>query len=110
MNADTAASTNKDIYRRFIQIGGLILVQAIILFLSAGKLNWGAAWVYMGLYLAFIAANAIVLLPRQESRDLIAERSRVKAGAKDWDRRMGILLSISGLSVLVVAGLDERFS
>lgn len=108
MDANTTAS-NKDLYRRFVQIGFLILVQAAVLFLSAGKLAWDAAWVYMGLYLAFIAANAIILLPRQESRGLIAERSRVKADAKDWDRRLGILLSLTGLAVLVVSGLDERF-
>lgn len=40
---------------------------------------------------------------------MIVERSQVKADAKDWDRRLGILLSVSGLAILIVAGLDERF-
>ena len=41
----------KPVVRRFLQIGVLIVVQALALFLAAGKFNWAEGWVYMGLYL-----------------------------------------------------------
>lgn len=50
MDANKTDPGRQALYRRFGQIGFLILVQAVILFLSAGKLNWSAAWIYMGLY------------------------------------------------------------
>lgn len=97
----------KDIVKRLIQIGGYILVQAAILFLAAGRLQWAMAWVYLGLYVAMIAVNAVIILPRHP--ELIAERSRVKEDAKAWDRVISTLVGVSGLLILVAAGLDTRF-
>ncbi len=96
------------IVRRFAQIGVLIIVQAAILFLAAGRIDWAQAWAYMILYVAVIALNASIMLPRNS--DLIAERGQIKEDAKGWDKRMGVLTGITGLAVLVVCGLDERFN
>lgn len=94
--------------RRLVQIGVLILTQAVILFLSAGTLLWVEGWVYILSYLAFIALNAALILPK--GAGLVAERSRIGAGAKSWDLRFSGLIPILGAAILLVAGLDERFS
>lgn len=37
--------------KRFGQIGSMILVIGLTLFLAAGRWNWWNAWAYLGLYL-----------------------------------------------------------
>jgi protein-S-isoprenylcysteine O-methyltransferase Ste14 len=97
------------IRKRLVQIGLLVLIQAVLLFLSAGQLGWGAAWVYILLYIVFISLNGMILFPRQESREMIEERAQVKEGSKRWDKVMGLVMALFGPAILVVAGLDERF-
>jgi protein-S-isoprenylcysteine O-methyltransferase Ste14 len=93
--------------RRFAQIGVLILVYALLLFGSAGQLDWAAGWAYIGIYVAFIALNAILLLPGR--RELIAERGRVAPNTERWDRVLAALYTLLGPAILVVGGLDQRF-
>ncbi len=91
--------------RRFAQIGVLILVQALALFLSVGRGNWAEAWVYLGLYLAFIALNAVLMLPQGTA--LIEERGRTEI-PHGWDRVVGVFIAVCGPAILIVSGLDER--
>jgi protein-S-isoprenylcysteine O-methyltransferase Ste14 len=95
------------IRKRLVQIFSIVLVQAVLLFLSAWKWNWWNAWAYLGLYLAFLVFNAIVLLGKH--KDLVEERSQVGQGTKGWDRVIGSISAFGGLLILVLAGLDERF-
>jgi protein-S-isoprenylcysteine O-methyltransferase Ste14 len=95
------------IRKRLVQIGFLVLIQAVLLFVSAWKWSWWNAWVYIGLYLAFLVFNAIVLLGKH--KDLVEERSQVGQGTKGWDRVIGSISAFGGLLILVLAGLDERF-
>jgi hypothetical protein len=39
--------TGKNIFRRLLQVSMGIVITAIILFVSAGKINWIYAWVYI---------------------------------------------------------------
>jgi protein-S-isoprenylcysteine O-methyltransferase Ste14 len=94
------------IRKRLVQIGFLVLLQAVILFLSVGKWDWWNAWAYLGLYLAFIAINAIVLLPGH--KELVEERSQIGEGAKGWDKVIGGVSAFGGLAILILAGLEER--
>jgi protein-S-isoprenylcysteine O-methyltransferase Ste14 len=93
------------VIRRFGQIALLVALQAILLFASAGRLDWLEGWLYVSLYLFFIALDAVLILPK--GPDLIEERARM-GGFKGWDRPVMALYSVSGLAMLVVAGLDER--
>lgn len=58
--------------RRMAQVAIIILIQALVLFITAGRLDWVAAWMYLGAYLGIVIVNTLVLLPR--SPELIAER------------------------------------
>jgi protein-S-isoprenylcysteine O-methyltransferase Ste14 len=95
------------IRKRLVQIGFLVLIQAIILFASAWKWNWWNAWAYMGEYLLFLVFNLFVLLPYH--KDLVEERSQIGEGAKGWDKVIGAIGAFGGLFILILAGLDERF-
>jgi len=95
------------IRKRLVQILFLVLFQAVILFVAVWKWNWWNAWAYLGLYLAFLAFNAIVLLGKH--KDLVEERSQIGEGAKGWDKVIGGISAFGGLLILALAGLDERF-
>ncbi|MFH2101847.1 MAG: isoprenylcysteine carboxylmethyltransferase family protein [Chloroflexota bacterium] len=94
------------IRRRLVQVGFLVLIQAVTLFASAWKWDWWNAWAFLGLYLAFLAGNALLLLPRH--KELVEERSKIGPGAKSWDKVIGGITAFGGLLILVLAGLDER--
>jgi len=95
------------IRKRLVQIGFLVLIQAVLLFLSVWKWDWWNAWTYLGEYLAFLVFNVFVLLPHH--KDLVEERSQIGEGAKGWDRVIGGISAFGGLLILILAGLDERF-
>ena len=91
--------------RRVLQLVFLLAVFAASLFLTSGRLDWIAAWAYLGLYVAMILVTGMVI-----ERDLVAERSRIGQGTKDWDRVLGSLsIFLVTPGALIVAGLDERF-
>jgi protein-S-isoprenylcysteine O-methyltransferase Ste14 len=95
------------IRKRLLQIGFLVLVQAVLLFASAWKWNWWNAWAYLALYLVFLAFNAFVLLGKHS--ELVEERSKIGEGAKGWDKIIGLITGVGGFFILIIAGLDERF-
>jgi protein-S-isoprenylcysteine O-methyltransferase Ste14 len=97
------------IVKRLIQIGFLVLIQAATLFGAAWRLNWIEGWVYLGPYLAFIALNAVLMLSKSGSVELIRERSQIKENAKGWDKAIGLLIGLFGSGMLIVAGFDERW-
>ena len=91
--------------KRVMQLVFLLAILAASLFLTCGRLDWIAAWAYLGLYVGMILATGLVI-----ERDLIAERSRIGEGTKDWDRVLGSLsIFLVTPGALIVAGLDERF-
>lgn len=97
------------VMKRVAQVLALVLVQAGALFTAAGRLDWVAGWVYLGLYLAFIGWNAWAL-PRRNP-GVIEERAagRSGPGVKAWDVGLGRLFVPLFLAMLVVPGLDVRF-
>ena len=93
------------ILMRFGQIAIVFIVQAVILFLAAGRLNWTWAWVYLGMCLVVMAINGTLLL--RSSPETVAERGRPKE-TQDWDKVVGGLWSLVQFLVLpLVAGLPD---
>jgi protein-S-isoprenylcysteine O-methyltransferase Ste14 len=98
----------RGISRRAMQVVGLVLFLAVILFGSAGTLDWPWAWGFLGLYLAGIVVNAVLLLWRSPAT--IAQRSE-GAGQVGWDRLVGGLWAVTGfVCIPLVAGLDWRYA
>ena len=95
------------IVTRFGQVVILLGVQAAILFLAAGRLNWTWAWVFLGIYLVSVSINSAFML--RTSPETVAERGRPKE-MKDWDKVVGGLWSLAQFLVLpLVSALDVRF-
>jgi protein-S-isoprenylcysteine O-methyltransferase Ste14 len=84
-----------------------LLTLVALLFISAGRLDWVWGWVQVGLYVVVVAAQALLLIPRQP--ELIAERSGYQKGSKSWDVVIaGLAAAILPMITWVLAGLDVR--
>jgi len=86
---------------------GVVLV-GVVLFLAAGTTDWPMGWALVGVYLVWVCANAMVLIPR--SPQLIAERLGPRKGARSWDMAIMTVVGLATIGRLVVAGLDMRYS
>jgi protein-S-isoprenylcysteine O-methyltransferase Ste14 len=93
---------------RILQLLVLVLLQAALLFVSAGTLRWSAGWWYIGLYLLMLAAASFIMIPHR--REVIEERSKGVRGGKRWDYWLTQLMIIPSLGTLVVSGLVQRWN
>ena len=85
-----------------------VVMLALLLFLTAGTVNWIAGWAMVIVMAGWVIATAIVVIPRYP--ELLAERVGPRKGAKTWDT---VLLSLYGLVMMIlwlVAGWDLRYS
>ncbi len=87
-----------EVYVQFLLIGGL-------LFLSAGRLDWWAAWIYLLAY--FVWTLGMTIWGLRHNPELLNERGKWDAGnVKRWDQLLVPLILIGMLLLFVVAGLD----
>lgn len=88
--------------RGYIRLIVYILFVAAILFISAGRLNWPIAWVFLGIYILIILISLIFIDP-----ELIEERSHIGPGAKRWDIVLASLTVVFLFPLtFLIAGLD----
>lgn len=81
---------------------------ALVLFASRGRLRWTEAWILLGLFGVLLIITGRLLYRR--SPDLLAERSRIQAGTKPWDKALVALQAlVFPLICWIVSGLDLRF-
>jgi protein-S-isoprenylcysteine O-methyltransferase Ste14 len=97
----------KGVLQRGIQVLAIFLLYGAIFFISAGRLDWLAAWIYLGIYAATVAVNTTILLPRNP--EFIAERGKEKQDTKGWDKTVTSIAGVFMIVGLVVPGLDVRF-
>jgi protein-S-isoprenylcysteine O-methyltransferase Ste14 len=95
--------TGKNIFRRLLQVSMGIVITAIILFVSAGKINWIYAWVYILASLLVITTNAFIF-----PSELISERGRKKKNVEKWDKLISGIIIIPWLALYLISGLDFR--
>src|SRR5580692_3456223 len=81
-------------------------VFAILLFGSAGRLNWAAGWAFMILFLGSLWLLVLRLARRDPA--LLAERMKMKAqpGQPLWDRILLQTIIILWFAWFVLAALD----
>lgn len=81
-----------------------LMITAVCLFGSAGRLDWSNAWILLGLSLA-----AGLAFTAGRDPEMAAERRNVKAG-KSWDKLLvAITVLLGPMAVWITAGLDFRF-
>ena len=88
--------------RGYIRLIVYILLVAAILFISAGRLDWPIAWVFLAIYTAIILIGVIFVDP-----ELIEERGHIGPGAKRWDIILASLTVVFLFPLtFLIAGLD----
>jgi len=87
-----------------------MVIYAALLVLSAGKWNWFWGWIFLLMMTLAMAAHVLVLVPINPA--LLADRAGGlrQPGAKPWDIRLTIIASLFFFGIVVIAGLDERWS
>jgi protein-S-isoprenylcysteine O-methyltransferase Ste14 len=87
-----------------------LVAYGLILFLSAGRVDWIWGWAQLTIIAAFMAAHPLLLIPIHP--ELLAERQKGfrDEGVKRWDKWLGALAAGTLLPLWVVAGLDIRFN
>ncbi len=89
---------------RLIQIFISILLMGLTLFLSAGRWDWPAAWIFLGTY-ALMVLTAGIWVARKHP-DVVNERGKIAHDAKSWDKVLMTIYSVMILVLFAVAGLD----
>jgi protein-S-isoprenylcysteine O-methyltransferase Ste14 len=90
--------------KRLLLGGVSTLVQAVVLFGAAGRLDWVLGWAFIGVYAIGGMAIAAFMEP-----ELITERAKIKPDARTWDTMLMGFTKLLSLAMPLVAGLDMRF-
>ena len=87
---------------------GMVAFSALLV-IAAGKWDWLWGWVYMTLLTLAMAAHVVVLVPVNPA--LLADRAGGlrQPGTKRWDIWLTVIASLAGISIMIIAGLDERW-
>lgn len=102
-STDTAGGVRRWLIR---ESSGVVFV-ALSLFIPAGRLDWAMGWALVAIYAVWIAAQAILLIPR--CPELLAERAERRRDLKRYDATLLGIIGLATLAKHVVAGLDYRF-
>jgi protein-S-isoprenylcysteine O-methyltransferase Ste14 len=87
----------------FLSLAGV----GVVLFWSAGRVDWWPAWAVIVVWLVWFTAMDIIIL--RFNPDLMAERLSPPKGAKNWDRIILSILRLTQLVRYILAGLDQRY-
>jgi protein-S-isoprenylcysteine O-methyltransferase Ste14 len=93
-----------------IRFALVILLQPLILFGAAGRIDWPMGWIYLGLFIGLSLGSRVLV--QRKNPDLIAERagSLDRKDVSPVDKALVGLIAMYGpIVVLLVAGLDRRF-
>jgi protein-S-isoprenylcysteine O-methyltransferase Ste14 len=89
---------------RLIQIFVSILLMGLVLFFSAGRLDWPAAWIFLGTYTLVILTVGVWVTRRHP--EVVNERGKIAHNARSWDKILMTIYSVMILVLFAVAGLD----
>lgn len=101
------ANIRRGVTRWVIRESMGVAFAAALLFLAAGRWDWVWGWVLVAIYAVWVAAQAIILIPR--SPEMLAERAERTKGQSKGDVFILSLVGLATLAKYVVAGLDVRF-
>lgn len=89
---------------RLIQIFTSILLMGLALFLTAGRLDWPAAWIFLGSYLLMVLTAGVWVARKHP--DVVNERGKIAHNAKSWDKVLMTIYTVMLFVLFGVAGLD----
>ena len=89
---------------RIIQVLVSIVIMGLVLFLTAGRIDWPAAWIFLGTY-ALIILTVGIWVARKHP-DVVNERGKIARNAKSWDKVLMTIYTVMLFVLFGVAGLD----
>ena len=99
------SSLNRSGIRGIIVQSILIIIGFVVLFISAGTLDWINAWIYVGLVSIYWVINTVVLA--RVNPEMLNERGTVvKEGTKGFDKVWVAIYPVLTFGNLVVMGFD----
>ncbi len=101
-----ANETGTDLIRWMIRNLIGIALLAAALFGISGSVAWPMAWAFLGMLLANVLGQILLIAPRNP--ELLAERTHVRADTKRWDRILAPLAAFGTLFIILIAALDRR--
>ncbi len=109
VRANAESDKPRALLRLVLGVGFQVLIVAAILFISSGRLDWWAAWVYLGIYI--VGSTISILAMVLYNPELIPERTQgMRPDTKGWDRAVVNLYGFAiGVLTPLIAGLDMRF-
>lgn len=103
---ELAPETKRGVITWFVRELFGVLSVAVLLMIPAGRLDWIMGWVLVGIYAAWFAASAALLIPK--SPELLAERVSRKENVEPWDTALLSIIGLTTLAKYVLAGLEAR--
>ena len=91
---------------RILQVLFSIVLMGVILFLTAGRIDWPAAWIYLGTYAVTVLTVGVWVARKHP--DVINERGKIAHGAKAWDKVLMTIYTVMLFVLFGVAGSDQR--
>jgi protein-S-isoprenylcysteine O-methyltransferase Ste14 len=89
---------------RILQILFSIVLMGAMLFLTAGRIDWPAAWIFLGTYALTVLTVGIWVARKHP--DVINERGKIAHNAKSWDKVLMMIYTVMLFILFGVAGLD----
>ena len=100
----------REIVKWIVQSALGLVGYGLLLFFSAGRLDWAWGWALLIVLAAFLAAHPLILIPINPALLVERERGLRDPRVKSWDRWITALgAGVFPLASWIVAGLDVRF-
>lgn len=96
--------TPKLIFRIILRLAIVIGALAAILFISAGRLDWVEAWLFIAVYGFYLILYAIWSLAKDPAQ--LEERSKVAENVKSWDKVIMGIYTVLLVVLFSLAGID----
>ena len=96
--------------RAIIGFTGYLFLNPVILFISAGTVNWGMAWAYFSVSIFGTIASRVIA--NRRNTGLLEERARYREvdNVKTWDNVLVPIAALLGpVAAIIVAGLNMRY-
>jgi len=79
-----------------------------LFFLLAGRFDWIRGWAYIALLTCSQSLSSLYIWRRDP--EVLRRRGKIGQGTKTWDKIVLGLFGTAYLTVIIVAGLDERYT
>lgn len=103
----TEQKLNEDGKNRIKEVIIGLLIVSVILFVSAGRLDWVWGWVFVGIYAISLLINTLMVL--RVNPETINRRGQKPENQPEWDKKLMRVYAPLVIISPVVAGLDTCF-